>query len=171
MPRYQIVPERSRVWIDAKSSLHPIHSTTDGLEGFIDIDTRDGGDVGLAMPPAGKLSFPVSRLSSGNVLEDREMRKRVDAKRFPTIDGMLTGLQRVDGTNRYRVTGDLAFRGVAKECQDELTVEEVDEHTVRLEGRSTFDIRDFGMEPPRILLLRVEPEVEVRIEIIAEREA
>ena len=37
-------------------------------------------------------------------------------------------------------------------------------------GESTFDIRDFGMEPPRILMLKVQPEVGVRVEIVAERE-
>ena len=42
-----------------------------------------------------------------------------------------------------------------------------DEHTVTLAGERTFDIRHFGMEPPRILTLRVYPEVTVRIEIVA----
>ncbi len=46
----------------------------------------------------------------------------------------------------------------------------VDDHTVRLDGSSTFDIRDFGMEPPRFLMLKVEPEVVVRVEIVAETE-
>jgi hypothetical protein len=49
-------------------------------------------------------------------------------------------------------------------------VEVVDDDTIRLNGESTFDIRDFGMEPPRILMLRVEPEVVVRVEIVAVRE-
>ena len=62
------------------------------------------------------------------------------------------------------------FRGVTRPCQDELTIEMLDDRTVRLEGRSTFDIRDFGMQPPKVLLMRVEPEVAVRIELIAERE-
>jgi hypothetical protein len=39
--RYTIIPERSRVWIDARSSVHPIHSTTDGLEGFVDLHADD----------------------------------------------------------------------------------------------------------------------------------
>ena len=43
----------------------------------------------------------------------------------------------------------------------------VDDRTIRLEGESTFDIRDFGLNPPRILMLRVEPTVVVRIELIA----
>ncbi len=170
MPRYRIVPERSRVWIDARSTLHAIHSTTDGLEGYIDLDTDGGDTVSLATPAVGKLSLPVARLSSGNILEDREMHKRIDAKRYPTIDGMLTDTKRVDGTNRYVVSGDLAFRGVSRACQDEMSVDVVDERTIRLEGRSSFDIRDFGMEPPRILMLKVEPDVEVRVEIIAERD-
>ena len=89
MTRYHIVPERSRVWIDARSNVHPIHSTTDGLEGFIDFDAKMGTDaqggalVNVGENPAGKLSLRVDRLSSGNRLEDRELHKRVDARRYP----------------------------------------------------------------------------------------
>jgi hypothetical protein len=42
-----------------------------------------------------------------------------------------------------------------------------DDGTVRLEGERVFDIRDFGMQPPRILMLRVHPEVAVRVSIEA----
>jgi polyisoprenoid-binding protein YceI len=168
--RYRIVPERSRVWIDARSSLHPIHSTTDGLEGFVDLETQDGDGVDLSVEPAGKLSFRVDRLSSGNRLEDRELQRRIDARRFPTIDGVLTQIERGDDDSRYRVTGDLAFRGVVRRCEDEMTISVIDDRMLRLDGRSTFDIRDFGMDPPRILMLRVDPEVVVRVEILAERE-
>ena len=28
------------VWIDAKSSLHPIHSQTDGLEGWLELEVQ-----------------------------------------------------------------------------------------------------------------------------------
>jgi polyisoprenoid-binding protein YceI len=167
---YRIVPEQSRVWIDARSTLHPIHRSTEGLEGYVDVETRDGGQVDLAVEPAGKLSLPVARLSSGNRLEDRELQRRIDARRFPTIDGMLTHLEPVGSDSRYRVTGDLTFRGVVRRYQDEMTLNVVDDQTIRLEGESTFDIRDFGMDPPRILMLRVEPAVSVRVEIVATRE-
>ena len=52
-----------------------------------------------------------------------------------------------------------------------MTVDEVDDHTVSLAGQSTFDIRDFGMDPPRILMLKVQPIVSVRVEIVAEKES
>jgi polyisoprenoid-binding protein YceI len=168
--RYQIIPERSRVWIDARSSVHPIQSTTDGLEGFVDVETRAEDGLDLSVEPAGKLSFRVDRLSSGNRLEDRELQRRIDARRFPTIDGVLTRIERAGDDSGYHVTGDLAFRGVVRRCDDEMTISVVDDRTLRLEGRSTFDIRDFGMDPPRILMLRVHPEVAVRVEIVAERE-
>ena len=38
-------------------------------------------------------------------------------------------------------------------------------------GHDRFDIRDFGMEPPRVLVLKVDPEVDVRVEIVAVKEA
>ncbi len=175
MARYHIVPERSRVWIDARSNVHPIHSSTDGLEGFIDLDgpdvDADGGEpVAVGDNPSGKLSLRLDRLSSGNRLEDREMHKRVDVRRYPTIDGVLTGMKPAGADGRFTVSGDVAFRGVTRPCEDEMSVTPVDDRTICLEGRSTFDIRDFGMEPPRILILRVEPEVVVRVEIIAMRE-
>ena len=38
-------------------------------------------------------------------------------------------------------------------------------------GESQFDIREFGMEPPRMLMLKVQPEVGIRVEIVAVRES
>jgi polyisoprenoid-binding protein YceI len=157
------------VWIKARSSVHPIHSSTDGLEGYVELTGLDGaGSDGLDMS-AGVLSLPVNRLSSGNRLEDRELQKRIDARRFPTIDGVLTGVTRTGEDGTYRVQGDLSFRGVSRSYEDDMTVTIIDDRTVKLEGESTFDIRDFGMEPPRILMLRVDPDVSVRVEIVAAR--
>ena len=43
--------------------------------------------------------------------------------------------------------------------------------TLRMCGSSVFDIRDFGMEPPRILLLKMAPDVTVSVDIVARKEA
>ena len=51
-----------------------------------------------------------------------------------------------------------------------MAIDKVDDRTIRLSGSSRFDVRDYGMEPPRILMLKVEPEVDVRVDIQAERE-
>ncbi len=99
------------------------------------------------------------------------MHKRIDARRFPTIDGVLGPMERLDGNATYRVSGDITFRGVSQHHEDLMNIERVDEETIQLGGQSRFDIRDFGMEPPRMLLLKVDPEVEIRVEIFAVKEA
>jgi YceI-like domain len=170
LTRYDIVPGRSQVWIEASSNVHPIHTRTDGLEGFVELDVEDGGRVNLAVEPQGRLSLPVARLSSGNSWEDREMQRRIDGRRFRTIDGQLTTMQATGTDGRYLVRGDVTFRGVTNTYEDEMTVAQLDERTLQMDGRTTFDIRDFGMEPPRMLMLKVHPQVAVRVTIVASKE-
>jgi polyisoprenoid-binding protein YceI len=170
MARYQIVPEESTVDIAARSSVHPINTRVKGLEGFVELEVQSGGTIDLTAPLRGELSFPVERLRSGNPLEDRELRRRIDARRFPTISGKLTGLQDTGRDGRYLVSGDLTFRGVTNSYEDEMDFSPVDDDTIRLVGESRFDVRDFGMAPPRILMLKVEPEVAVRVELVAKKE-
>ncbi|HEX4174368.1 MAG TPA: YceI family protein [Acidimicrobiales bacterium] len=167
MPRYAIVPDRSTVWVEARSNVHPIQSTTSGLEGFVELELEPAGGVNLADAPVGRLSLNVERLKSGNRLEDREMQKRVDARRHPRIEGVLDSVVADGKDGRYRVSGDVTFRGVSRHHEDLMDISEVDERTVRLAGSSRFDIRDFGMEPPKVLMLKVEPIVDVRVEIFA----
>ena len=166
MPRFRIVPERSRVWIEASSSVHPIHGECEGLSGFIDA-AFDGDAVHLSSTPEISVELPVERLRSGNRLEDAEMMRRIDARRYPTIRGVVRYMepQGVDG--RYVVTGDLTFHGVTQTVEGEVTVSRPDDRTLVIEGEREFDIRDFKVQPPRILMLKVHPEVKVRIRVEA----
>ncbi len=170
MARFTIDPDRSAVWIEASSSLHPIHTQTHGLEGYLELEIGTDGRVDLAVTPRGHLSLRVDRLRSGNMFEERELRRRINARRFPTIDGELTDIVPADEDGCYVVRGAVTFRGVTNEHRDEMFIH-FDDDTVTLAGTSTFDIRSFGMEPPRILLLRVEPEVTVRVEIVGEKQS
>ena len=170
MARYRIDPNRSRVWIDARSNVHPIHTEADGLEGWLELDISDG-TINLDSAPRGHLEFPVENLTSGKALEDRELRRRIDSRRYPTIAGDLKLMKSHNGEAGLVVNGDLTFRGVTRSYEDEMTFEGLDGEAVKLTGQSTFDIRDFGMEPPRILMLKVQPEVMVRVEIVAEKES
>lgn len=161
MGSYRIDPDRSRVSIDARSSLHPIHTETIGLDGWLELKVNDGG-IDDRADPRGHVQFPVDKLGSGNPLEDRELRRRIDAERFPTISGELETIKATDTSARYLVGGALTFRGVTRRYTDEITFETIEDETVTISGESVFDVRDFSMEPPRILMLKVEPEVTVR---------
>jgi hypothetical protein len=168
--RYRIDPQRSRVVIEAKSSLHAIHSATDGLEGWLECDAQDDGRLDLTVAPRAHLELPVERLRSGNPLEDRELKRRIDARRFPTIEGDLHSIEETGVGGRYLVRGDVTFMGVTRKSEDEMTLSTDGDGVIRLGGTSVFDVRDFGLQPPRILMLKVEPLVTVTVDIVAERE-
>jgi hypothetical protein len=165
--RYSIVPDRSQVWIDARSNVHPIHSSTSGLEGFVELDWEQSGAIDAAGTPAGRLSLAVDRLKSGNRMQDRELQKRIDARKFPRIEGQLEQIAPDGSEASYRVWGEVTFRGVSRRHEDLMEIMPVGDRTIRLTGASSFDIRDFGMQPPKVLLLKVEPQVQVRVEIYA----
>ncbi len=95
------------------------------------------------------------------------MMRRIDARRYPTIRGIVRDMksQGVDG--RYAVTGDLTFHGVTQTVEGEVSVSRPDDGTLVIEGEHTFDIRDFKVDPPKILMLKVHPEVKVRIRVEA----
>lgn len=165
MTRYTIDPSSSRVWIEGRSSVHPIHTRTDGLEGWIELGRTAAGGLDLRATFAAHIELEVARFRSANPLEERELKRRIDAKRHPTITGDVTSISRIAGS-RFEVAGDVTFRGVTRAHTGEVVVETAGDE-VRVAGESQFDVRDFGMEPPRILVLKVEPVVTVRIEVSA----
>ncbi len=121
--------------------------------------------VSLASGLAGEVHVAVDRLASGNALIDRETRHRIDAVRYPEIVGTVTTAEPID-SKRLAVEGDIAFRGEVRSVSGELAVR-FDGTQLIVEGTQTFDVREWGLRPPRIGLLRVHPEVRVRIRLAA----
>jgi polyisoprenoid-binding protein YceI len=163
---FQIDPRQSRVWIEARSSMHPIHGEAEGLEGSVEAALTDGR-IDLSEGPRIQIELPVEKLKSGKKLEDAEMMRRIDARRFPKIRGETTEFKENGG--RYRVRGDLTFHGVTRQVEGEVTISSPDERSLVIEGEQTFDIRDFGVDPPKILMLKVHPDVRVRVKVVAQQ--
>jgi len=170
VPRFEIDADRSQVWLTARSSLHRIKATTSAVSGWLDSEV-DTDRLDLSRPARARLVVDLEHLATGNPLYDRELRHRVDTDRYPSIVGDLATLEPVGDDGHYRVTGDLSFHGVTRSVTDDLEVRLLDPCTVALGGSSSFDVRDFGLEPPKMLGLRVHPDVEVRVRIVAESPA
>jgi polyisoprenoid-binding protein YceI len=164
MTRYVLDSERSCIWVDARSSLHPINTETRGVTGWFEAAARDDGSIDPEQPVGGELTLAVEKLTSGNQLYDRELRRRIDARRYPTIAGSLTRISPADTHPRYVVTGDISFHGKTLTFEHEMDIV-FGSGAVVLSGEDTFDIRQFGMKPPSMLMVRVYPEVHVKVEL------
>jgi polyisoprenoid-binding protein YceI len=167
--RYTFDSVRSCIWVSGRSSLAPINTETRGINGWFAAATRDDGSLDLDAQVSGHLELSVDRLTSGNVLYDRELKRRIDARRFPTIVGDITRVEPGDAHPSYVVTGDISFHGKTRSFAHEMTIVVRDEG-VLLSGEDVFDIREFGMKPPSMLMIRVYPEIAVRVELHGTRD-
>ena len=183
MTRYEIDVSQSEVRVQASSSLHAITGHAEGLRGWIDLE---GATVTGA-----RIELDAERLAWGNPVLDRETRRRIDADRHPTIVGTMTaadgnanGSAEPTPSPRWnaqpplrslsvptRVRGTIAFHGVEREVSGSVVVTTADPDELVLEGEQTFDVRDWGLEPPRLLMLKVNPDilVAIRVRAVSER--
>jgi polyisoprenoid-binding protein YceI len=161
---YRVVPEASEVVVDARSSVHSIHGSAGEIRGQVEADVVDGVISGAL---GGRLEVPIDGLRSGNRFLDAELRRRTDARRHPVIVGEIRHAATTSDGGHFRVDGEVTFHGQTQPVTGELLVRAEGDRLI-LEGEHVFDIRDFGLAPPRVLMLSVEPDVTVRIRLVVE---
>ena len=164
LTRYTLDSVRSCIWVSGRSSLHPINTETRGITGWVEAATRTDGSLDLDQTVSGELELAVEHLTSGNQLYDRELRRRIDARRYPTISGRLTHIAPAGAHPEYLVTGEVSFHGKTRIFEHGMRIE-VRHDGIALTGEDVFDIREFGMKPPSMLMVRVYPEISVRVEL------
>ncbi|MBV9040928.1 MAG: YceI family protein [Acidimicrobiia bacterium] len=169
MSSFRIVPDRSSLIIQARSSVGGINWEATGIDGAIVADIREGA-VDADAPIHAKLEMAVDELRSGNALYDAELLQRIDARRYPTTTVELREVKALT-TSRYRVIGDLSFHGITREVSGTVVLEATDADTLMIEGEQVFDIRDFDVPSPKILMLKILPDVRVHMLLRAERES
>ena len=123
-------------------------------------------------PTAGQIDIDVAGLRSGNGLYDAELLRRIDARRFPTATVELRRLRR-QRARRPVPPGraPLTFHGVTETgARGRSSVEGALGDRLVITGEQVFDIRDFAIPSPTVLMLRIYPDVRVRLQAEAERE-
>ena len=169
MARYRVVPERSKIWADARSSLHPIKVETTGLEGFVEMTIVDG-HIDTNAPVSGNVELDASLLKTGNGLYDRELASKLEIRKYPRVRGRIISVKALDSGTSYRVQGELSLHGQSSAVQGDVQMRMIDATTVEFQGEQTIDIRNFGLEPPKFLMLKVYPDVKLRGLVIAQPE-
>lgn len=165
--RYAVTPESSLV-IDARSTLHAVRATASGLTGYIAAAWNGDGSLAQEPSPEIHVEFPMDQIRSGNAIQDREMRKLVDASRFPKAAADLRRVEPLGSPNRYKATGDLTLVGRSRAYDGEFTIAK-DGESLALDGELALDIRDFGLKPPSLLILKVDPVLRIRLRLVARK--
>lgn len=164
MTRYDVQAERSAVEVFARSTLRPFRGVAP-VSGHVDA-VLDDGRLDLAHPCSGLLRLNVEDLRGESPHLDRELRSRLNSDRYP---GVTARLQEVvaDGSDGYRMAGELTLHGRTQRVAGTARVAVEPAGLLTMAGILQLDIRDFGLVPPRILMLKVDPQVEVRLALVA----
>ncbi|MBT8246383.1 MAG: YceI family protein, partial [Acidimicrobiia bacterium] len=115
-------------------------------------------------PLRGEVELAVIEFRSGNPLVDRETRRRLNSKRYPTIRGDLTEVVALDGPTAT-VKGTITFLGREVELEGDISLIDDGASTCHLAGSGQMDVQWWGLEPPTLLVLKMEPVVTVSIDL------
>lgn len=168
--RYAVSPSDSSLTFEARSTLHPVHGKAANLDGYIEAACDTDGTLVTEPAPRMHVEFPVEQLRSGNGMQDREMWKLIDSKRFPRIAADLRELRAVSLPGRYAASGEVTLAGRSRKYDGEFAFSRTGDR-VTIEGELNVDIRDFGLKPPSLLIIKVDPIVKVRLHLVATKAA
>jgi DNA-binding PadR family transcriptional regulator len=168
--RYQLVPDRSVALIEVRSTVGPISFGAIGVSGWIEAVISDGLLL-VDDRPEGCIEIDVTGLRSGNGLYDAELARRIEARRFPRSTVALRHCTASPVGARYQLEGELTFHGITRMVQGTVRVEADPSGRLVITGEQVFDMRDFDIPSPTVLMLRIYPDVRVRLHAEAERVA
>lgn len=164
--RYRIDAARSRVIVTARSNVHDTEAKWDKMSGHIEVDPAAVADGATAAIDVDMTSF-----DAGDWLKNRKLKKDLDVAKHPTASFELTelsDLKEQDDRTIAQASGVIRWRG------REATIAATGHATVgdrEISARASFDlnVRDLGVTPPKILMLKVEEIVSITVELTAVR--
>lgn len=167
--RFRLVPDRSVVLVEVRSTVGPISFGAQGVDGWVEAELADGA-IRIGTQPAARLEIAVDGLRSGNSVYDAELLRRISARRFPRVTLDLRECVASGSQNRYRLAGELTFHGMTRPIDGTVNVEVGADRRLVITGEQVFDIRDFDVPSPTMLMLRIYPDVRVRLHVEADLE-
>ena len=167
--RFRLIPDRSAVLIEVRSTVGPLSFGAIGVTGTVEATVVDGA-VWTDGPASATLEVDLTGLSSGNSLYDAELQRRIEARRYPTATVELLECGPGDAESRYLLKGRLTFHRVSRPVQGTIRISPGPEGRLVITGEQVFDIRDFAIPSPTVLMLRIFPDVRVHLHAEAEPE-
>ena len=169
MTRFRLVPNGSTVSAELRSSVHPVHSETRALSGLIEGELSEEGAPRFELKHSARLELPAESMKSGNRLQDMEMLRRLEVRKFPSIEVVVDRAWQVDGTGRLRASVRVTAHGRTRSFEEDFSLR-LEGRRLVVEGEHFFDMRDFDVNPPGLLGFKVQPQVRIRTRIVADQE-
>ena len=154
--------------LSVRTSLGPVTFGANGVEGFI-AAAVDGDRIEAEVSPAAHLELLVNRLTSGNSAYDSELHRQIDARRFPTAFVDLHTVTAVDSST-FHVRGEVTLRGVTVPVEGVVTADMPEPELMVVSGEESLNISDFGIPPPSLFMIKIDPEVKLRLYLEARAE-
>jgi hypothetical protein len=167
--RFRLVAGSSTISTEMRSSMHPITAETRALVGTIDGELDENGVPRFELEHGARLQLAVETMKSGHRLQDMEMQRRLDVRRYPQIEVVVDRAGQAGRPDRYRASVKVTAHGRTRSFDEDFSMR-VEGRRLVIEGEHTFDMRDFDVNPPNFLALKVHPEVRVRARIVAEQD-
>jgi polyisoprenoid-binding protein YceI len=168
MTRFSVVTHRSRVEVVVKVTLQRFHLKSEQVRGAFDADVDEQGAI-RSPEMSGRMKVRSDSLKSGNRLFDRDMNKMLETRKYSEITGEILGAE-PNGDGDYAIRGRLYLHGMSEDVTGVARVIEAGPDHALFEGKMTIDFTHFNLDPPKLLVLKVIPELEVTGTIYAERQ-
>jgi hypothetical protein len=167
--RFRLVPAGSTISAEMRSSMHPIKAETRALGGTIDGELGEEGVPRFELDHGARLQLAVETMKSGHRLQDMEMQRRLDVRRYPQIEVVIDRAWQANRPGSYRASVRVTAHGQTRSFDEDFSMR-VEGRRLVIEGEHTFDMRDFDVNPPNFLALKVHPQVRVTARIVAEQD-
>jgi hypothetical protein len=163
LSRLGVSPELSAVLIECRSNVGPISFATTDISGYLEASiTRDL--IASDPRPIAQLALDLRTLRSGNSFYDAELARRIDVRTFPVTTVVLRSM-RAGTSGRYLVDGEVTLHGETVTIEGSVQARLAADGSCSIVGEHVFDIRDFRIPTPSVLMFRIFPDVRVRMQI------
>lgn len=151
--------------VEARSNVGAVSFGSTEVSGVIEA-VREGDVVDTSQGPSARLTVPLASLTSGNALYDAELQKRLAVQRYPIVTIELTEAESGGGPS-YHVSGNVTIHGVTATLSGGVELSFPEPDAVLVTGEHVIDIRDFDIDVPSVLMLRIYPDVKVSLQLLA----
>jgi polyisoprenoid-binding protein YceI len=143
------------------ATLHTVEGTAGTLPIALTRDANGGWSADVAVP--------VSQMATGNARRDANMRVLLDAEHHPEILGRVRGID----PERVRSSGRLPFvlriRDVERPLEASVSHWQQSENAASFDAEFDVSLKEFQLEAPGVLFMRVDDRVHVTVHLQLER--